>query len=130
MGDGESKPEITTATLTESAEGEQALVFDLENSGNSHARLRGEIEISGDSGDTIRAPINNLVVLHEATRQYRLPLSGDVPENPELRVTLEDIHAPQSSGGTVRLAPYVTDLAWEELPVSVEAENVEEPAED
>lgn len=130
MGDGESKPEITTATLTQSENGEQALVFDLENSGNSHARLRGEIEISGDSGDTIRAPINNLVVLHEASRKYRLPLSGDVPENPELRVTLEDIHAPQSGGGTVRLEPYVTDLAWEEMPDPAEAASDEEPAQD
>lgn len=111
MGNGESKPEITAATLTRSADGEQALVFELENSGNSHARLRGEIEISGDSGETIRAPINNLVVLHEASRKYQLSLPETVPTNPELRVTLEDIHAPQSSGGTVRLVPFETELS-------------------
>ncbi len=128
MGNGESKPEITAATLTKSPEGEDALVFDLENNGNSHARLRGEIEISGDSGDTIRAPINNLVVLHEASRKYRLPLTENVPSNPELRVTLEDIHAPQSSAGTVRLAPYETALSVTEIAPSPEAEENETPS--
>jgi hypothetical protein len=116
MGNGESKPEITAATLTRSAEGDQALVFEVENSGNAHSRLRGEIEISGDSGETIRAPVNNLVVLHEASRKYSLSLPGTVPTNPELRVTLEDIHAPQSSAGTVRLAPFETDLSFVDLP--------------
>lgn len=121
MGNGESKPEVTTAMLTSSPEGENALVFDLENTGNSHARLRGEIEISGDSGDTIRAPINNLVVLHEASRKYRLPLTEEIPTNPELRVSLEDIHAPQSGGGTVRLEPFITDLEFVE-PAAVAPE--------
>lgn len=115
MGNGESKPEITAATLTKSADGEQALVFELENSGNSHARLRGEIEISGDRGETIRAPVSNLVVLHEASRTYRLSLPDQVPTNPELRVTLEDIHAPQSSSGSVRLAPFESDLSVVEI---------------
>lgn len=130
MGNGESKPEITAATLTRSSEGEEALVFELENSGNAHSRLRGEIEISGDSGDTIRAPINNLVVLHEASRKYRLPLTQDIPNNPELRVTLEDIHAPQSSAGTVRLAPYETDLSVIELAPPSETELDETPSVD
>ncbi|MEL7032985.1 MAG: hypothetical protein AAGK80_11935 [Pseudomonadota bacterium] len=121
MGQGESKPEITAATLTKSPEGENALVFELENSGNAHSRLRGEIEISGDSGTTIKAPVNNLVVLHEASRKYRLPLTEAVPANPELRVTLEDIHAPQSSSGTVQLEPFKTDLAFVETAPLIEA---------
>ena len=120
IGDGESKPEITAATLTKSPDGENALVFELENSGNSHSRLRGEIEISGDRGAPIRAPINNLVVLHEATRTYRLPLTEEIPSNPEVRVTLEDIHAPQSSSGTVRLAPYASDLKTVEVTPVIE----------
>ena len=128
MGEGESKPVISQAALTQSTEGEQALVFNLENSGNSHARLRGEIEISGDSGESIRAPINNLVVLHEATRKYRLPLTQAVPENPALRVTLEDIHAPQTGGGSIRLDPYVTPLAIETLPAPTETLEDASPA--
>jgi len=112
MGDGESKPEVTTATLTKSPEGGDALIFELENPGNSHARLRGEIEISGDSGAVIRAPVNNLVVLHEASRTYQLPLSEEIPANPEVRITLEDIHAPQSSGGSILLSPYESTLSY------------------
>lgn len=123
MGAGESQPEVTTATLIKSPEGEQALVFELENPGNSHARLRGEIEISGDSGADIRAPIDNLVVLHEASRTYRLPLSEDVPQNPEVRITLEDIHAPQSSGGSIRLEPFETDLTYSEAAPSSDISN-------
>ncbi|MEM7329262.1 MAG: hypothetical protein AAF437_11015 [Pseudomonadota bacterium] len=125
MGNGESKPEITAATLTKSPEGENALVFELENTGNAHSRLRGEIEISGDSGETIRAPINNLVVLHEASRKYRMALTEAVPTNPELRVTLEDIHAPQSSSGTVSLTPFETDLVFVETAAKTEASSDE-----
>jgi len=122
MGDGESKPEVTAATLTKSEDGENALVFELENTGNSHARLRGEVEVSGAAGETIRAPISNLVVLHEASRTYRMPLTQDVPSNPEVRITLENIHAPQSSDGSMRLAPFTSDLS-----VTTEARNDDTP---
>ncbi|MEO1321788.1 MAG: hypothetical protein AAFV59_02150 [Pseudomonadota bacterium] len=111
MGDGESKPEVTAATLTQSEDGENALVFELENTGNSHARLRGEVEVSGATGETIRAPISNLVVLHEASRTYRMPFTQDVPSDPEVRITLENIHAPQSSDGSIRLAPFTSELS-------------------
>ena len=121
LGQGESKPAITAATLTSSPEGEKALVFELENNGNAHSRLRGEIEITGDTGAAIRAPINNLVVLHEASRTYRMPLTENVPSNPELRVTLEDIHAPQSSSGTVQLDPFKTDLTYIDTAPMIEA---------
>lgn len=114
MGDAESAPEIKQASLSLSPEGEQAITFDLENTGNAHARLRGEIEISGDQGETIKEPISNLVVLDEATRSYRIPLTQDLPTNPEVRVTLENIFAPQSSTGSVMLAPFESDLAFEE----------------
>ena len=122
MGDGESKPEVTAATLTKSEDGENALVFELENTGNSHARLRGEVEVSGAAGETIRAPISNLVVLHEASRTYRMPLTQDVPSDPEVRITLENIHAPQSSDGSMRLAPFTSDLS-----VTTEARNDDTP---
>lgn len=114
MGEAESHPEIKKAALTVSPEGEQAITFNLENSGNAHARLRGEIEISGDTGETIKEPISNLVVLDEATRTYRLPLTQELPGNPEVRVTLENIYAPQSSTGAVMLTPFTSDLSFEE----------------
>lgn len=123
MGDAESHPEIKQAALTVSPEGEQAITFDLENTGTAHARLRGEIEISGDSGETIKEPISNLVVLDDASRTYRLPLTQDLPTNPEVRVTLENIFAPQSATGSVMLAPFTSDLAFEESALSSGSSN-------
>lgn len=114
MGDAESAPEITTATMTKSPEGETAIVFDLENSGNAHARLRGDIEITGDSGETINQAISNLVVLHEGSRQYKMPITEALPANPQVKVTLENIYAPQATGGAVMLEPFTSDLSFEE----------------
>ncbi|NQY97348.1 MAG: hypothetical protein HRT82_09315 [Henriciella sp.] len=128
MGDAESHPEIKQAALTVSPEGEQAVTFDLENTGTAHARLRGEIEISGDSGETIKEPISNLVVLDDASRTYRLPLTQDLPTNPEVRVTLENIFAPQSATGSVMLAPFTSDLAFEESALSSGSSNDAENA--
>ena len=128
MGDAESHPEIKQAALTVSPEGEQAVTFDLENTGTAHARLRGEIEISGDSGETIKEPISNLVVLDDASRTYRLPLPQDLPTNPEVRVTLENIFAPQSATGSVMLAPFTSDLAFEESALSSGSSNDAENA--
>lgn len=128
MGEAESKPEIKQATLSVSPEGEQMLSFDLTNSGSAHARLRGEIEISGDSGETIKEPISNLVVLDEGERTYRLPLNADLPANPEVRVTLENIFAPQSATGAVMLEPFQSDLAFEETALSTGTASDEETA--
>ena len=128
MGDAESAPEVTTATVTKSADGETAVVFDLENSGNAHARLRGDIEITGDSGETISEAISNLVVLHDGTRKYKLPIAGALPENPQVKVTLENIFAPQASGGAVMLEPFTYDLSYEETALTAGAGNDAETA--
>lgn len=121
MGDAESKPEIKKATISKSPEGQQAVVFDLENTGNAHARLRGEVKISGDSGETITEPISNLVVLHDGTRTLSLPLTEELPANPEVTVTLENIFAPQNATGSVMLEPFRSDLSFEEtaLPAAL-----------
>lgn len=121
MGEAESRPEVKQAALSTSPEGQQFVVFDLENTGNAHARLRGEVEIKGD-GATITEPISNLVVLDEATREYRLPLTEAVPANPEVTVTLENIFAPQSTTGSVTLAPFKSDLTFEETSLPVDAD--------
>jgi hypothetical protein len=114
MGDAESSPEVKTAVISKSADGENAIVFDLENTGNAHARLRGDIEITGDSGETISEPISNLVVLHEGSRKYRMPISEALPANPQVKVTLENIFAPQAAGGAIMLEPFTSDLSFEE----------------
>ena len=114
MGDAESSPEVKTAVISKSADGENAIVFDVENTGNAHARLRGDIEITGDSGETINEPISNLVVLHEGSRKYRMPISDALPANPQVKVTLENIFAPQAAGGAIMLEPFTSDLSFEE----------------
>ncbi|MCR9078774.1 MAG: hypothetical protein NXH78_06720 [Hyphomonadaceae bacterium] len=128
MGDAESHPEISEAVLTMSPDGEQSVTFDLANTGNAHARLRGQIEISGDAGETITEPISNLVVLDDATRTYSLPITQDLPTNPEVRVTLENIFAPQSATGAVMLTPFTSDLAFEESAISGTAASNEDTA--
>lgn len=128
MGDAESHPEINQAVLTMSPDGEQSVMFDLANTGNAHARLRGQIEISGDAGETITEPISNLVVLDDATRTYSLPITQDLPTNPEVRVTLENIYAPQSATGAVMLTPFTSDLAFEESAISGAAASDEDTA--
>ncbi|MEL6727998.1 MAG: hypothetical protein AAFP81_16575 [Pseudomonadota bacterium] len=117
MGDAESQPEIKGATLLKSPDSEQAVVFDIENNGNAHARLRGEVKISGDKGDTITEPINNLVVLHDGARKYRMPLTEELPSNPRVEVTLENIFAPQIPAGAIMLDPFTSDLSYDETAV-------------
>ena len=53
-------------------------------------------------------------MLHEGSRKYKLPIAGALPENPQVKVTLENIFAPQSSGGAVMLEPFISDLSYEE----------------
>ena len=113
MGDASSQPEITQASLDTSEDGGQAVVFNVENNGNAHARLRGEVEITGQ-GKSITEPISNLVVLHDGVRKYRLPLAGDLPSNPEIKVTLENIFAPQNASGSAMLEPFEADLVRDE----------------
>lgn len=119
-GEAESKPEIKQATLTQNAEGQQEVLFDLENTGNAHARLRGEVVISGDSGEPIVSPVANLVVLHEATRKYKVQLEGDLPANPEVKVTLENIFAPQTSTGIIALDAFEAPLVLEETALDIQ----------
>lgn len=126
LGQAESRPVVKQANLTVAPDGQQFVVFDLENSGNAHARLRGEVEISGDSGDKIIHPIGNLVVLDEAAREYRMQVTQELPSNPEITISLENIFAPQSASGSVMLTPFSSDLSFEETALPVLAtENAE-----
>lgn len=126
LGQAESRPVVKQANLTVAPDGQQFVVFDLENSGNAHARLRGEVEISGDSGDKIIHPIGNLVVLDEAAREYRMQVTQELPSNPEITISLENIFAPQSASGSVMLTPFSSDLSFEKTALPVLAtENAE-----
>ena len=111
MGNAESSPQITGAGLTLADDGTQALDLSVENSGSAHARLRGEVEVTGDSGQTIKLPITNLVVLHKGKRDLTLPINGELPANPRVKVNLENAFAPQSSSGVLALPTYTAPLA-------------------
>lgn len=114
MGDSESKPEVTSAQLALRDDGMQMIDIELENTGNAHARLRGDVEISGDGAETLKMPISNLVVLHEGKRTYSLPVTGDLPSAPSIKVNLENIYAPQSASGVVALEAYKAPLVIKE----------------
>lgn len=114
MGNAESAPEVKAASVSRSADGASEIILDFENSGNAHARLRGDVEITGDSGEPIVESISNLVVLHEGNRKYRFPMTEALPDNPRVKVTLENTFAPQTSSGAIMLEPFTSDLSFEE----------------
>lgn len=117
MGDATSSPEIKGADLMTREDGVTMIEVDIENSGTSHARLRGEAKIKGDGVDPVIVPIANLVVLDEARRDYRIPLEDGLPENPSVEITLENIFAPQTSTGSLQLPVFTSDLSFEEAAV-------------
>jgi len=121
MGKGQSSPEITASGLTIAANGQQAIGLTFENPGNAHARLRGQVEISGDSGETIKMPISNLVVLHDGKRNFVMPISADLPSNPQIKVQLDNIYAPQNPSGMVALPSYGAPLVLKEAAVETPA---------
>ena len=70
--------------------------------------------INGDDTDPVTIPIANLVVLDDATRTYRIPVEEDLPTNPSLELTLENIFAPQANSGNIQLPVFESDLSFEE----------------
>lgn len=114
MGNAKSAPEVKAASVSQSADGASEIVLDFENSGNAHARLRGDVQITGDGGEPIVESISNLVVLHEGIRKYRVPLTETLPANPQVKVTLENTFAPQTATGAIMLEPFTSDLSFEE----------------
>ncbi|MEO1642650.1 MAG: hypothetical protein AAFR74_04885, partial [Pseudomonadota bacterium] len=70
--------------------------------------------IKGDGVAPVTVPIANLVVLDDATRNYRIPLEGELPANPQLELTLENIFAPQANTGSLQLPVFKSDLSFEE----------------
>lgn len=114
MGDAMSSPEIKGADIAIREDGIKQIEIDIENAGSAHARLRGEAKINGDNAESLTIPIANLVVLDEATRNYKIPLDADLPANPRLELTLENIFAPQTNSGSFQLPIFESDLSYDE----------------
>lgn len=106
----ESAPAIKDASLTVTPDGKQAVQVRIENDGNAHARLDGEITITGDNAEPQTIKIGNLVVLDESARVFSSPLAVELPANPKIEVQLENSFSPQSPGGIDVLAPLQSDL--------------------
>lgn len=121
MGESESSPQVTSAELAMGEDGMQKVDIKLENMGNAHARLRGDVEISGEGAETLTMPISNLVVLHEGKRTYSMPVNGELPSEPSIKVNLENIYAPQSSSGVIALEAYKAPLLIKKAAADVPA---------
>lgn len=102
-GDAKSAPEIASASLAVGEDGAPSVGLRIENSGNAHARLNGELQVSTRSGGTERLPISNLVVLDEAARNYQLAIPHPVEDVSGLRVYLTNTFAPQVEGAVIEL---------------------------
>jgi len=62
--------------------------------------LNGRIEI-GTGSDPETLEIGNLVVLHEARRNYTAQLPEGVSSDAQIRVPLDNSFAPQANGGYI-----------------------------
>lgn len=123
IGDATSSPEIKGADLETREDGVQQIEIDIANEGSAHARLRGEATITGDGADPVTIPIANLVVLDEATRSYKIPLDAELPFNPRLQLTLENIFAPQTNSGSLQLPVFESDLSFDEAAIPQASDN-------
>jgi len=113
-GPANSDPKITNSIIQTNEEGIKTLTFEIENEGNAHARLNGQIEVgSGADPDTVK--IGNLVVLDQGIRKYTARLPEGTPAETEVKVTLSNSFAPQANGGSLILPPYkVPTSSWRE----------------
>ncbi|MGB3626471.1 MAG: hypothetical protein WA989_11600 [Henriciella sp.] len=105
-----SHPAVRDVRLSVAADGRQTLKLMVENSGNAHARLNGDVLIEG-KGERIEIPISNLVVLENSEREFDVPFEGPLPANPSVTVSFENVFAPQGSGGTQPVKTYTAPLS-------------------
>ncbi|MEM5517822.1 hypothetical protein WNY37_12765 [Henriciella sp. AS95] len=104
-----SEPAVRDARLSISPNGKQVIDLMIENTGNAHARLEGNVLIEGD-GDSVSIPISNLVVLDGGEREFQARVPGDLPGKPKVTVSFENIFAPQASGGVMPIKTYTAPL--------------------
>lgn len=118
-GKAASRPKITASRLTALDDGTPAIALDFSNPGNAHARLEGEIEIrDGDGTVQQSVPVEALVVLNGARRQYIAPLGQPLPADAVIDVRLDNLFAPQKADETEALPvhrvgrePDIVDIA-------------------
>lgn len=120
-GPAESVPLITGGEVIDNEDGGNSLHLNFQNQGNAHARLEGVIEVTdGLKSETM--PISNLVVLHEAERDYVTPLPEGTADDAKIEVKLHNIFAPQTNNGAVSLAPYRVPTKTRSAALNTETE--------
>ena len=105
-----SEPAIRDVRLSTSASGQQEIDLRIENTGNAHARLEGDVLIEGN-GKSIKLPISNLVVLDGGEREFTAAVTEPLPSNPKVTVSFQNIFAPQASGGVMPVKTYSAPLS-------------------
>lgn len=120
-GPAKSDPQITSSQVVSTESGINQLELKLENPGNAHARLQGVIEIGGGL-DPETVNIANLVVLHDADRNYVTRLPEGTPLDAEISVKLDNTFAPQANSGRLTLPPYRVPTESRHAEVAVEAD--------
>ncbi len=116
IGPSTSEPEILSAQFVGQDGRAQSLLIEFGNPGDSHARLAGEVEVRGPSGQTITTlDISNLVVLDGASRLYSMDVGGIDAAGANIEIRLENTFAPQVNGGIDVLDPWSAAPAMMEL---------------
>lgn len=104
-----SDPTVRDARLTRQPDGSEAISLMVENSGNAHARLEGSVRVSG-KGAPVDIPVSNLVVLDSGIRQFLVPVSETLPDDPKVTISFENIFAPQVEGLALPVKTYSAPL--------------------
>lgn len=104
-----SSPAVRDARFSLTSQGNQVINLMIENTGNAHARLEGNVLIEG-KGKRVSIPISNLVVLDGTVREFEAPVTAPLPANPKVTVSFENIFAPQSAEGAMPVKTYSAPL--------------------
>lgn len=105
-GTAASTPLIVDSGLSLTEAGQTSIDLHIENKGNAHARLEGNVQIDSGSSESIIIPVGNLVILNEGVRDYRVALDAPLPEDAIVSVRLDNIFAPQMEGERETLPTY------------------------
>ena len=111
-GAANSEPKILSSSIVQNQDGSRSLQLGIENTGNAHARLHGQIEI-GQGANPKTLEIGNVVVLDQGYRDYVTQLPENVTAATPIEVKLRNVFAPQSNDGQFILPPYlVPQESW------------------
>lgn len=104
-----SEPAVRDIQLVERGDGARALRLRIENNGNAHARLEGEVRITGQ-GEPVSWPVSNLVVLDGVSREFTIPLDRPLPQRATVTTDFRNIFAPQSASEALPVRTYSAPL--------------------